>query len=223
MKSSKFINMCVSLALVVTISSCGKDNKNGSGGDAAVQTVLQANGQAGNPGSIYSIEEFRDRVQSGNFAEASTSGVYLFAKKNGGWKCSTYNEYWGARALNSDSTIVRNFPYNRGSGCTVQMSFNEDEFTGNNLTELVANMTAKINAAFSQHDVNTNVTVKKYINGYAYKAYPTNYTCQVYEQNCSVIKAADSKIWEIKVDGEWLVIDLTKAAIKQPILRHTRY
>lgn len=225
MKTRKFKSALLLLIAALTITSCGKDNSSG-GGSTSVGSTLNSSSATGDAGSVVSVEQLVSAVSTGKFSESSTPNVYYFQKDTGilsescwfGKYSGNFDELYGARALNSDYSIVRNFTMVR-NGCNVTLNFDEDPFTGNNLQELANNIVSKINTALNTHDPINNPTVKKIVNGGAVSYFPTNYNCNIYDYQCTNSKSVSSKTWEIKINGEWLRIDLNYALIRQPILR----
>lgn len=227
MKTNKFRKVLNVLLLGVMLAGCGSDNKSGDSSSKS-KTTFNTSNASGEAGTLITVEQLKAAIQNGKFSQASTSAIYYFQKESGSYSdlCwngryeGSFNEKYGARALNSDFTIARNFTMNR-NGCSVPMSFDEDVFTGNTLQALANNIVAKINTALSVHDPINAPTVRKVVNGYGKVNYfQPNYTCPVYEGSCSQSKSISSKTWEIYINGEWLVIDLNYALIRQPILRY---
>jgi len=218
----------MTVLLALTISSCGSDNKSSGDGGTTVTGNLNTSNASGNAGSLSTVEQFRDAVSNGLFSIGSVSGIYEFRKESGsvsfscknGVYSGNYNDKYGARALRSDMTISRNF--NAPStypNCYIPVDFNDDVLTSTTLNGLAQELVGKINSAIAIHDYNSNPTIRKVINNYPYNNVPSGYTCEAWENNCSQIKSAVTKVWDVRVNGEWLRIDLNSSLIKQPVAR----
>ncbi|EQC47627.1 hypothetical protein [Bacteriovorax sp. Seq25_V] len=228
MKTKKTIHLLMTALLALTLASCGSDNK--SSGDGGAGTNYGASnvgtGTSGNAGNPVSAESFRDAVANALFSQVSASNIYYFQKETGSYSDScwngtykgNFNEKYGARALNSDGSIARNFTMNR-YGCSVPMSFDEDPIPGSNLTEMKNNLVNMINNAINTHDVYNNRTLAKVVGNTRYPYFPSSVTCQVYDTGCSQYQSVGTKVWEVLVNGEWLRIDLNSSLIQQPVYR----
>lgn len=227
MKMKKIRSVLGILLLSMVVAGCGSDNKSGGGGTSSSTTFNGSSTATGDAGSVITVEELKAAILGGKFDQGSTANVYYFQKETGsvydscwfGKYDGNFDEKYGARALNTDNSITRNFTINR-NGCNVTLSFDQDPFTGNSLQALANSVVAKINTALSTHDAINNPTVRKVFSAGTVNYYPSNYTCQIYDSLCSSYKSTSSKVWEIRVNGEWLRIDLTSALIRQPTYRY---